>query len=280
MMKKRSSSLVLMLISFSCFAYAASGSGAIGTVSARGDLRVDGYTVAGNGTLFDGTAVQTDQANATLRLDNGTEVTLSINSRGVVYRDHLVLLQGKSQLKASSSPFLLEADGLRVSPSGPNTLGVVSVGSADTVDVAALAGEFRIVDGAGSSLAHISPGTAMSFHLAGSLGAQSGTSITEVGVVSRENGIYYLETSDGTKYQLEGKDFQKFDGKKVAITGRLQGGTTPSGGSEIIVSTININGEGGAFSSAGKVWLITALVAGGAGAGIGIYEATKSPASK
>ena len=97
--------LAMILVSFS-YAYASGATGSIGTVSARGDLRVDGYTVWGNGTLFNGTAVETGQATATLRLDNGTEIKLAINSHGVVYRDHLVLLQGRSQLKTSGAPFL------------------------------------------------------------------------------------------------------------------------------------------------------------------------------
>ncbi|MGC2328453.1 MAG: hypothetical protein WA604_17195, partial [Candidatus Sulfotelmatobacter sp.] len=155
--------LGMILVSFS-YAYAAGGAGSIGTVSARGDLRVDGYMVSGNGTLFNGTAVETEQATATLRLDNGTEIKLAINSHGVVYRDHLVLLQGKSQVKTSGSPFHLEADGLRVSPSGPNSLGVIALRPASTVDVAALTGEFRIADDAGLSVAHVVTGAAMSFH--------------------------------------------------------------------------------------------------------------------
>jgi len=271
-----------MLFSFSC-AYASSGPGSIGigTVSVRGNIRVDGYTVQGNGTLFDGTAVETSQATAILRLENGTEITMAIHSRGIVYHDRLVLLQGQSQLKASSSSFFLEADGLRVVPGGPNTLGIVSVSSPKTFQVAAVKGELRIVDDAGLSLANVMPGTSMSLGQAtGPGGLANGTSVQEVGLVSVENGQYYLTTSDGTKYLLTGKDFQKDVGKKVVVDGKLQVATTTSGISTIVVSSLSINGATGIFgTTAGVVWFTTIVAAGGTGLGIGIYEATKPAAS-
>ena len=195
--------VAFMLFSFSC-AHASSGSGSIGigTVSARGNMRIDGYTVEGNATLFDGTAVETSQATATLRLENGAEVTMAIDSRGTVYRDRLVLSQGQSELKASSSSFFVEANGLRVVPGEPGTLGVVSVSSGNTVQVAVVMGELRIVDDADLSLAHVYSGTTMSFHQAtspagaanGTSGTANGTTVTEVGKVSFHNGQYYLKT--------------------------------------------------------------------------------------
>ena len=271
------------LFSFSC-AYASSGSGSIGigTVSVRGNIRVDGYTVQGNGTLFDGTAVETSQATATLRLDNGTEITMAVNSRGIVYRDRLVLLQGQSELKAPNSSFFLEARGLRVVPRGPNTLGVVSVNSENTVQVASLTGEFRITDDANLSLASVLPGTTMSFRQATTpAGPANGTPVTETGVVSVDNGQYYLTTSDGTKYLLTGRDFQKYVGKKVVVVnGTLQAATTPSGVSTIVVSSLSINGAAGIFATtAGVVWFTTIVAAAGTGLGVGIYEATKGSSS-
>ena len=53
------SKLPAVLMILSTFSYAAAGTTAIGTVSARGDMRVDGYRVNGDATLFDGTVVET-----------------------------------------------------------------------------------------------------------------------------------------------------------------------------------------------------------------------------
>jgi hypothetical protein len=275
------------------YAYAAGGTGSIGTVSARGNMRVDGYTVSGNGTLFDGTNVETGQASATLRLDSGTEITLSTNSQGVVYSNHLVLLQGKSQLKTSSDSFLLEAEGLHVASGAPNTLGVVALGPEKTVEVAAVTGELRIVNNAGLSLARVSTGAAFSFPAAQQqqppAAAGEGQTLKEIeGVEVNENGNYYVTDIDGTKYELvTGNNLKKFVGKNVAIAGFVQASSTEPGTTQIIVTAIGLNGSGSTKAGAGsggggsKGVLIGVAVAGGAAAviGIALSEGSKTPAS-
>jgi hypothetical protein len=164
----------MMFIAFSC-ASAWGGTSSIGTVSAGGYIRVDGYKVLGNGTLFEGTAVETAKATATLRLDNGAEIFLSANSSGVVRHDRFELMQGQCQLKASSSPFFIEAAHLNVTPGEPNSLGVVSLNPANSVDkpesnggqivlnlndvtlvVSAITGEFQVSNNAGLSVGQVS----------------------------------------------------------------------------------------------------------------------------
>jgi hypothetical protein len=283
--------LVTIFIHFS-YAYAAGGAGSIGTVSARGDFRVDGYKVSSNGTLFDGTSVETDLATATLRLNNGTEVMLSTNSRGVVYSNHLVLLQGKSQLRTSSSSFLVEAEGLHVASGGPNTLGVVGLGPANTVDVAAVSGELQIVNNAGFPLASVSTGAAFSFPSAQEqqpAGPSGGAPLKEIeGVMSGENGNYYVTDIDGTKYEVvTGNNIKKFAGKNVAIAGFVQPTSAPGGTPQIIVTAIQLNGStknqqgAGAGSGPNKGVLIGVAIAGGAAAviGIAVSEGSKSPVS-
>ena len=284
--------LAMMLIPFS-YAYAAEGTGSIGTVSARGDIRVDGYNVSSNGTLFDGTTVETGPATAMLRLNNGTEIMLSSNSHGVVYSNHLVLLQGKSELKNSSSSFLLEAKGLRVASSGPDAFGVVALGSANTVDVAAVTGELRIVNNAGLPLARVATGAAFSFPAAqeqqpAAPPAGQGQPFKEIeGVMNSENGGYYVTDLDGTKYELvTGNNIKKFAGKNVAVTGFVQASTAGSGVTQLIVTAIQLNGttksqQSGTGSKGSKEVLIGVAVAGGAAAviGIAVSESSKSPAS-
>jgi hypothetical protein len=282
--------LVIIFLPFS-FAHAAGGASSIGTVSARGDFRVDGYRVSSNGTLFDGTSVETDLATATLRLNNGTEVTLSTNSHGVVYSNHLVLLQGKSQLRTSSSSFLLEAEGLHVASGGPNTLGMVALGPAKTVDVAAVTGELRIVNNAGLPLARVATGAAFSFPAAQEqppAGPSGGAPLKEIeGVMTGGNGNYYVTDIDGTKYELvSGNSLKKFAGKNVAAAGFVQPASTPGGTPQFIVTAIDLNGstkstQSSGGSGASKEVLIGVAVAGGAAAviGIAVSEGGKSPAS-
>jgi hypothetical protein len=178
--------------------YAAAGTVSIGTASARGDMRVDSYLVNGNATLFDGSVVETGQASVDLRLGQGTEITMSTASRGTVYNDRLVLQRGQSELTASSS-FQLEANGLRVTPNEPNSRGVVSLMTGNTVEVASLNGSFGVTNDHGVLLANVRPGRMVSFAMEG---GGDPTTFSGVGIVSFENGQYYLETGENEKYEL------------------------------------------------------------------------------
>ncbi len=93
-------------------ANASAGTVAIGTASARGDMRVDQYKVNGNATLFDGSVVETDQATADLRLDKGVDITMSTGSRATLYHDHIVLQKGASEF-TNSSQFQVDANNLQ-----------------------------------------------------------------------------------------------------------------------------------------------------------------------
>ncbi|HVN94182.1 MAG TPA: hypothetical protein VMT38_10825 [Terracidiphilus sp.] len=283
-MARKSCLLAMIFVTFSCASVSAATS-SIGTISARGDIRVDGYSVWGNGTLFDGTTVETGQATATLRLDNGTEIVLAINTHGMVYGDRLVLLEGRSQLKTLSAPFTLEAHGLRVIPSEPNSFGVVSLGPSNTVDVAAIAGDFRVVDEASLAAANVSGGAAISFPAVQTATAPQGSSFIGVsGKVSYEDGNFFLTTDKGVKYELvTGEELKKFKGKTVDVSGFLQTAPTSSGLTQVIVTSIDLSG--GAKGSTGmttqtKVLIGAGIGGGGAVAAIVGAEASKSSASR
>ncbi len=272
--------IAIILFSLSC-ASASGGSKPIGTVSARGDLRIDGSPVTSNATLFDGTAVETSQATATLQLVNGAEVKLATNSRGVVYSDHLVLLQGRSQLKTSGSHFLLEADGLSVAPGGANTLGVVALSPANTVEVAAVKGDLRVTEDSDLAVAEVVTGAAMLFHPMQQAAAPEGSPFLNAveGLVSEADGIYFLTTVSGSKYQLiTGKELRKYNNKKVVVSGFLQAGAATSDQTQLLVTEIDFNGAGGSGSNKALIGIL--IVGGGAGAAIGVVEATKTSASR
>ena len=259
--------------------YAAAGTVSIGTASARGDMRVDSYMVKGNATLFDGSVVETGQATANLRLNKGTEITMATSSRGTLYRDRLVLQQGESQLAASSS-YQIEANGLRVTASEPNSRVVVSMKPGKTVEVAALNGSFGVMNDHGILLANIRPGRTVSFAMQA---GGSPTSFQGVGMVSYENGHYYLTTAENVKYEITGKDLKEYVNKKVAVTGNLQVLATQSEGatSEITLSSISINGAAG-MSLTSALIIGGVIAGGGAGVGYAVYDATQpsSPASR
>src|ERR1035437_8258265 len=181
---------------------ASAGTVSIGTASARGDMRVDSYLVKGNATLFDGSVVETGQATANLRLNKGTEITMSTASRGTLHSDRLVLQQGESEL-ATSSCFQLEANGCHVTPNDPNSQGVVSLRAGNTVEVASLKGSFGVRTEQGILLANVRPGRVVSFAM--QAGANP-TTFSGVGLVSFDNGTYYLTTNENVKYVLRSEE--------------------------------------------------------------------------
>jgi len=272
--------IVAALVSSTC-AYAASGSTSIGTVNARGNVRVDGYTLQSNGTIFDGTAVETQQFPATLRLDNGTEIKLATNSRGVVYWDHMVLTQGESQLKTSSAPYSLEAKGLHVAPNGSANVGLVSLNTQHAVDIAAVSGEFKITDGNGAPLGRLSTGEAMARFDDTPPPSGNWSTIESEGFVSTENGHFYITLTDGTKLEAVGADLSKLVGTKVVVSGRVQYSSNGEP-SKLQIQSIQGNGFGtGMFAStADTVWFVSILAAAAALGGYAGYISSRPPASR
>ena len=260
--------------------YAAAGTVSIGTANARGNMRVDSYNVKGNATLFNGSMIETGEASADLRLNKGTQITMSSSSRGTLYSDHLILQQGETEL-AASSPFQLDANGIvRVIPNEPNSRGIVTLKPGNTVEVASLSGSFGVTNEHGVLVANVHPGRVLSFAM--QAGANP-TSFSGVGLVSFENGTYYLTTDEDVKYVLTCKDSHKYVGDKVVVTGTIEStpGQTGPGAQMLCIKSMDINGATG--MSKGTKWLIAGILIG-AGAGIGIALAGRGssppPASR
>ena len=268
--------LQVIAVMFCFLSYAEAGTVSIGTASARGDLRVDNYTVKGNATLFDGSVVETGQASADLRLNKGVEITMAAASRGTLYSDHIVLQQGQSELASATGTFQVQAKGLHVVPSSSSARGIVSMMPGNTVEVASLNGNLKVSNDRGIMLANILPGQSLSFAMQATANAEefSGT-----GLVTFDNGTYYLTTDSNVKYIITCKDPRNYVGNKVVVTGVLQAGSTPSGQTMLCVKTMDVNGPTG-MSSKTK-WIIGGVaIAAGAGAGIAVANQNSNPASR
>lgn len=273
MLKK--SQVVLAL--FCMTTYASAGTTVLGTASVRGDMRVDGYAVKGDATVFNGSVVETGNASANLRMGHGVDITISKSSRGTIYRDHFVLQRGETELTAPAS-FELEANGLHVAANKPNSVAVVGLTPTNAVQVAALAGSVEVRDGHGILLSNVLPGRPLSFAMQAQANS-SPYSVSTVGLLDFENGQYYLTTDENVKYLVTGQDFQKFAGDKVVITGMLQPAAQATGtAGTIAVKTIQINGP---YNKKAGMWLITGTALGGAGAVAWvIYDAERKPPSR
>lgn len=271
------------------FAFAASP--VIGTVSTRGEISVGGYPVKGTATLFENTAVETSAFSAVMRLDKGTEIKLGSGSSGTLFHDRLVLSHGETQLVATNS-FKLEASGLFVSSSAPNTSGIVAVGPQNTVEVVATTGDLKVMNSQGLLLAHVTPGASLSFAVDHNAqdqtapqpppsvpGAQpvpppASPAFADVGMETQENGHYYMNSSQsGMKYEITGNGLSRFVNAKVVINGKLVGGTLDAP-TMVQVNAIAINGGEKGMSKKDKALIYLAI--GGAAAGIAYAVASSS----
>jgi len=273
---------VLSIFSFTAMetvSVAVAGSISIGTVSARGNFRLDSHNVQGNATLFNGSVVETGTATADLHMGKGATITMSTNSRGTLYSDHLVLQQGQSELTAPKA-FHLEVEGLRVAANEPNSQGVISLNAGNTVQVSALSGTFSVTNDHGSTLASISPGRAMTFAFQS---GSSGTTFTGTGKVTFSNGQYYLTLkTTGVKYELKGDGLSNLVGKEVTVTGTLETSTSPMGGNIDIVDILSKRVVGGGLTGTSEAIIAGVIVGASVGTAVGIYEANQStpPASR
>jgi hypothetical protein len=263
--------------------YAMAGTSAIGTASARGDMRVDGYAVKGDATLFNGTLVETGQNSAALRLDKGVEVRLATDTQGTLYRDHLVLQHGSTEVK-TSSPFQVEANGLRVTAAQPNSTGTVSVGEENTVEVAALTGAFRVTNSRGFVLAKIQPGSAMSFGASQATPVRSATPVqmTLFGDLTHVDGHYYLNLPIpdlGIVYELTGGNLDSMVGKRITITGVVDFNGKPTGKSSYVIDVATVKEVPPPEENSHKKKVVAAVFigAGAAGLALGLYAVNHNP---
>lgn len=266
---------------------------AIGVAITQGSLRVDEARVIGNGTLFEGTTVETGESSSQLRLTNGVEMRLASSSRGRVFRDRLILERGASQLEGGDR-FVIEAKGLQILAEGPDAAGRVAVTDDYTIQVAALRGHFRVLTADGVTVAAMPAGKALAFDAA-QAGAAAPWSMT--GCLIEQNGRYLLrDETTGVTVEVRGAGLATSVGHQVAITGVVVPGVQPAegAGQTIQVSTVRQTGEGcsnppggarpsqrGARPAAtGKKKAVIAgvvVAAAGAGAGIGLTRPKEAP---
>lgn len=267
------------------------GTNVIGTVNARGDLRVDGYAVKGNATLFDGTVVQTGEASAAIRLKSGSQVTLATNSKGTLYSDRLVLQKGSTELEPSHA-MVLQANGVNVTPVSANAKGTVTVNEDDKVEVASLTGSFRVTNDEGHVLANVESGKAYSFAAAQDQSSQlppaatpnGPVQMTLYGTLTKVGNHYYLNLPApdiGYVYEVNGAGLEAFVGKPVVISGTVDVKMRPVGRANWVLMEQQVAEQkiSNPMSTKKKAILATLILGGAAGAAIGTYEASQTPAN-
>lgn len=153
--------LVLGVTGATLAASAFAASPTIGVATAVGTFKVNSADVEGNANIFDGAEIRTTNAPSQVFLQNGSAVTLGLNSVGVLYRDHLVLEEGATKVE-NMAGYTIQAASYRVQGE-PHSQAVVRFDS-NEVQVASLAGSLNVSNNHGALLTRVGAGTASAFN--------------------------------------------------------------------------------------------------------------------
>ena len=253
-------------------AYAATNTKPVGTVILRGDMRIDGNQVTSDATLFDGSTVETAEASATLHLNANADIMMTAGTRSIVHDGYVKLEQGKIDVKPTCG-FVVEANGVRITPSSANSHAVIS----SNASVTALTGEFLILDNQGRVLSRIRNGTSQAF---GTGQAQPTGPATYAGALSNLDNHSMLTLfgpDNNVTYELQGRSANKVQGKFVLVNGTIDPKRTSVYTQEVISTT-----KGAAMCTAGAnpyPWLLSAAAVAALGGGIAAAVALDQPAT-
>jgi hypothetical protein len=248
-----------------CVAMAATPS--IGIAETRGSFRIDDATVSGNATLVEGTTVETQQFASSLQLTGGAHIALGAQSKGRVYRDHILLEKGAGELQRLAG-YRLEARGLTIQPDSGAASARVALAGAHLVQVAALTGSFRVMNGRGLLIANLPPGAAMEFDPQAP--GQGGDSWKLSGCLFSSAGHFTL-TDDTTNVTIEAKGagLEKEVGNHVEITGTMDGSATPVSTATQVIRVSQIKRLGKNCVARAKKATAAAAAGGAAGGATG-----------
>jgi hypothetical protein len=247
---------------------AGAASPVIGTAVTKGSFRVDRATVAGNATLFEGSALETDRAATSVALSGGARLWLAAASGGRIFSDRLVLEKGQAQLD-NVPGFRLEALGLTIQPERGLSAGRVAIQGGRRVEVAARSGGFRVLNARGLLVANVAAGAALAFEP--QAGQGNATRITGC-LESRPQGRYVV-TDEVTNVTVEvaGSGLANEAGNRVELTGQMDPTATPLAGASQLVRVTQVRRVaqgcgGGAAAAAAAAGGAAGATRGGVGA--------------
>jgi len=251
-------SLIALILSVS-LSLGTAAAPAVGIVTARGSFTIDASSIAGNATLFEGNQIETGKASSQLQLNNGARMQLAAESRGIVYRDRLVLEKGSSRFENAGN-YQVEALSLRIRPEGENTTGRVSVSKAGVVEVAALTGPVRVTAANGVLLASMQAGRTLDL-TPESAGPEAATTVT--GCLEASSGKFLLtDETSLVRFEVMGAGVEKEVGHRVQIAGTVA--PVPESISQVHSTSVKMLSK--KCSSRGKAAAAAGVGAAGAGA--------------
>jgi len=254
----------ICLILMGCVVTLIGSVSSVGIVKSTGDFRVDGSTIRGNSTVFEGNLIETTAARSTVQLGEA-QITLLPNSRAKVYRDHTVLESG-SELMRNGEKQTIEAATLQIASAAKDGVVLVAMGGPNNVRVFASSGVAQVRTAAGLLVASLRPGMGLAF----TPQAGAATAMQVTGVLESTDGKFFLTdscTKTGTRVEVRGTDLAKFKGKTVQITGSIMLGVAAAGGASQVVQVTKIEQLSDRAAKACAPGAVGATGAAGGGAG-------------
>jgi len=254
----------ICLILMGCVGTLIGSVSSVGIVKSTGDFRVDGSTIRGNSTVFEGNLIETTAARSTVQLGEA-QITLLPNSRAKVYRDHTVLESG-SELMRNGEKQTIEAATLQIASAAKDGVVLVAMGGPNNVRVFASSGVAQVRTAAGLLVASLRPGMGLAF----TPQAGAATAMQVTGVLESTDGKFFLTdscTKTGTRVEVRGTDLAKFKGKTVQITGSIMLGVAVAGGASQVVQVTKIEQLSDRAAKACAPGAVGAVGAAGGGAG-------------
>jgi len=280
-------SLFVSLVMFGTLGTSLAAATAIGVAKARGSFRIDDATVYRNSTLFDGSAIETENISSELWLASGARLLLASGSRSTVYRDQMVLERGAAQLKGPSN-YAIEARTLRIVPAGSDSAARVTLGKTSHIRVEALSGDVQVRNAKGLLVANLTSGTSLELNPAV---AALATKLT--GQLQQRDGRFILtDVTTNVTVELQGTGLEEMVGRMVEVTGDAIPDATPVAGAEQVIRVSALTEIGAAppapgsiatgLSTGAKVAIIGGVAAATSLGGMfatGLFEEEKRPVS-
>lgn len=257
----------------------------IGMAIAKGTFALDESKVSGNGTLFEGSVLQTGAASSEVRLNNGVRMLLDGSSRTKIYRDRMTLERGTGQVEGNAA-YRIDAAGLQVtSPKG--SVAKVAMRLDKRLLVAALNGPVTVRTASGLLVANLGSGHALEFD---TQDAGAAAPVEMQGKLEKRDGRFFLTDSNtGVTVEVKGDNLDRHVGAVIKLMGVVDPVAKAAAGASSVVNASSIStvsaaanaaAVGTGMSVATKTVIAGVVIAGAAtGSAVALTSDEKPPIS-
>jgi len=251
----------------------------IGVITAPGTFQLDDAQARGNGTLFEGTTVETGAAAGDLELSGGVSLRLGANARGRVFPEYLELQRGAAEIR-NAAKYSVRTGTVYVTGSESGAVGRVQVLDDHRVVVTSVRGSLKVLNPAGVVLAMLPQGA--SFEFQAPSGA-SGATLIRGCPLNADSKVYMTDGTTRVIVELRGLPPVK-SASHIEVTGSQIPNAKPSGRATQVVQVLTVKElagkcEPGAVFATGTPDAGPAEAAGGAGSGSGAGASGAAKAS-